>query len=326
MIKIRPLLLGVVFFASFFCSAATAEKLFNESFEDANFSGRGWYDNTAGQEIDSSQRAPVAGSQRSGRYRFSVGATVPDSGSAMRHKFSASAELYITYYVKYSSGYQGSGYSSHPHEFFILSDNDADYSSLNYSFLQMKIEQNALKPRIVFRDDKFINTSYGTPPKNLVGITENRAAHGCNGAQDGLATDCFQSGNWYNGKHILHNNPVITTNIWHKVAVYIKMNTISSGSTNVDGILQYWLDDKLIFDYKKLVMRTAARSTIKFNQFGIAPFIGRGSPVDQTMWLDELTVYTKKPSEPVPEPSPPAEFKIITERSDNDLSARTALR
>ena len=31
---------------------------------------------------------------------------------------------------------------------------------------------------------------------------------------------------------------------------------------------------------------------MKFNQFVIAPFIGDGSPIDQTFWIDNLTVAT----------------------------------
>jgi hypothetical protein len=298
-------------FLTLTCHAFAADILLSESFENASLSTRGWYDNTSGQVIDSTQHASVNGSTRSAKYHFASGATQPDSGASMRRKFTASAELYITYYVKYSSGYQGSGYSSHPHEFFILSDQDTDYTSPNYSYLQMKIEQSALKPRVIFRDDKVVNTSYGTPPVNLTSVTENRAVHGCNGSQDGLATDCYQSGNWYNGKHITHTSPVITANVWHKVAVYVKANTVSGSTTSADGILQYWLDDALIMNYNNLVIRTSNRPTIKFNQIGIAPYIGQGSPVDQTFWLDELTIYTTKPGQGPAPITPPADFRLL---------------
>jgi len=33
---------------------------------------------------------------------------------------------------------------------------------------------------------------------------------------------------------------------------------------------------------------------MRFNQFIIAPYIGDGSPVDQTMWVDNLTVATSR--------------------------------
>ena len=34
---------------------------------------------------------------------------------------------------------------------------------------------------------------------------------------------------------------------------------------------------------------------MQFNQLIIAPYIGDGSPVTQTMWIDNLTVGTGKP-------------------------------
>ena len=40
---------------------------------------------------------------------------------------------------------------------------------------------------------------------------------------------------------------------------------------------------------------TGARPTIQFHQFLIAAYIGDGSPVDQYMWVDDLTIATGKP-------------------------------
>ena len=34
---------------------------------------------------------------------------------------------------------------------------------------------------------------------------------------------------------------------------------------------------------------------MKFNQLLVAPYIGDGSPVDQTMWVDDLRVGTDRP-------------------------------
>jgi len=39
-----------------------------------------------------------------------------------------------------------------------------------------------------------------------------------------------------------------------------------------------------------VLMRTAQHADMKFNQFIIAPWIGDGSPIDQTFWLDDLVV------------------------------------
>ncbi len=281
--KVFPMILS----SSIDSSDGGQQVFLTEGFDDGNLSSRGWYDNT-NLNIDNTEYHSGSGSVK---FHFARGAGSPDSGGAIRHKFTGTEELYVSYYVKYSSGYQGSGNSSHPHEFFILSDMDGDWSAPNYTYLQVKIEQNALRPRIIFRDDKSINTSYGTPETDLVGQTENRAVHGCNGEQDNIPTDCYQSGGrWYNSKHFLHDSALISTNQWHKVAVYVKLNSVTGTTTNADGIMQYWLDNTLVFDYNNLVIRTSARPAIKFSQFGIAPFIGNGSPVDQTFWVDDLVI------------------------------------
>ena len=73
------------------------------------------------------------------------------------------------------------------------------------------------------------------------------------------------------------------------------MNSISGGIGIQDGILKYWYDNQLLIDYSNVVMRTANFPDMKFNQFLIAPYIGDGSPIDQTMWVDELTVASSRP-------------------------------
>ncbi|PYP69160.1 MAG: hypothetical protein DMD41_17285, partial [Gemmatimonadetes bacterium] len=47
-----------------------------------------------------------------------------------------------------------------------------------------------------------------------------------------------------------------------------------------------------------ILFRTGARPSINFHQFLIAPYIGDGSPADQYMWVDNLTVATGAPSAP----------------------------
>ena len=79
-------------------------------------------------------------------------------------------------------------------------------------------------------------------------------------------------------------------NEWHKVQIYTKLNTTSGSTTNADGILKYWLDGDVIFNMTDLVMRTSNRPNIKYDKFVIVPYIGAGSPIAQTMWVDDITV------------------------------------
>src|SRR5256712_173219 len=48
------------------------------------------------------------------------------------------------------------------------------------------------------------------------------------------------------------------------------------------------------------MLRTGAHPNMKFKQLIVAPYIGDGSPVDQTMWVDNLTVGTGRITPSVP--------------------------
>ncbi|MEO8138277.1 MAG: hypothetical protein ABI742_01465, partial [Gemmatimonadota bacterium] len=81
-------------------------------------------------------------------------------------------------------------------------------------------------------------------------------------------------------------------NAWHKVEVYFQLNTIQAGKGQNDGIAQYWFDGQLLIDHQNVLFRTGSNPTMQFNQFLIAPWIGVGSPVAQTMWVDDVVVAT----------------------------------
>ena len=72
----------------------------------------------------------------------------------------------------------------------------------------------------------------------------------------------------------------------------MKLNTIVGGKGVNDGIVQYWFDGRLVIDRHDVLLRTGANPTMQFNQLVIAPYIGDGSPVAQSMWIDDLTVAT----------------------------------
>jgi hypothetical protein len=56
--------------------------------------------------------------------------------------------------------------------------------------------------------------------------------------------------------------------------------------------MQYWFNGTLIIDRHDIMFRTGAHPTLQFNQFLIAPYMGDGSPVDQTFFVDNLRVAT----------------------------------
>lgn len=62
-----------------------------------------------------------------------------------------------------------------------------------------------------------------------------------------------------------------------------------------DGKLRWVQDGQTLIAHDHVLMRTGARPTLKFSQHAIAPYIGDGSSVAQTFWLDDLTVATARP-------------------------------
>jgi uncharacterized protein YjdB len=278
--------------------------LFQEPFADAAVASRGWYDNTA-PIVTTAQHLP--GSTSALEMHFLAGATTPVAGGAMRHLFPATPTLYVSYWVKYSSNWVGSGHLYHPHEFLVMSDQDGDWDGLSNGWLVAYIEhtyQNGGIPRLALQDNKAINTSYGAPPISLTAITENRSTGGCNGVvEPNVVTACYNAPPWYNDKEFQASQawfqPAAGPGYkgdWNHVEVYLQLNSIVSGLGQSDGVMQHWFNGTLTIDRHDVLYRTAARPTIQFHQFVIAPYIGDGSPVDQYMWVGDLTVVTSKPS------------------------------
>ena len=276
--------------------------LFQEDFENTSISSRGWYDNT---RAVLSTTEHIAGSISSAQYRFLPGASTPTSGGSQRHKFTPSSSFYLSYYVKYSTNWVGSGKAYHPHEFNVLSTLDGDYDGPSENFLNVYVEQNYLnggRPRLVVQDNKSVNTSYGSLPRNLIGVTENRSTSGCNGmAEANMFSECYNAGSyWYNSKQL--TGPVVFQptagagykNNWNFVEAYFQLNTVVNGIGQANGVMQYWFNGALIIDRHDILFRTGAHPTLQFSQFLIAPYIGDGSPVDQSMWVDNLRVATAR--------------------------------
>lgn len=289
--------------------------LFQENFDDNAFASRGWYDNTAMAITDTQH---VSGSTHALEVHFPAGATNPTWGGAARHLFPASPTLYVSYWVKYSANWVGSGQLYHPHEFYVLSDLDGDYDGPSNNWLTLYLEhnyQNGGIPRLALQDNKAINTSYGAPPINLTNVTENRSSGGCNGVVETLlASECYNAPPWYNDKKIDAAQPYFSATPstpgykgnWNHVEAYFQLNSIVGGIGQADGVMQYWFNGTLVIDRHDILFRTGARPNINFHQFIIAPYIGDGSPANQYMWVDNLLLATA----PLTSPSSPSVVSI----------------
>lgn len=282
--------------------------IFQEDFEDTNFISRGWYDNT---NLPLTGEHHISGSTKSVEYHFNQGATTPTSGGSIRKKFTETDEVYVSFWIKYSSNWTGSNRSYHPHQFYILTNKDSDWVGPAYTCLTAYVEENEGVPWLAIQDGKNIDES--RIGMDLTYITEQRAVAGCNGDSDGYGNgDCYSMGSvhwngkrWKAGSVYFRDNPgQYYKNDWHFIEAYFKLNSISVGKGIADGILKYWYDGELIINLNDVMIRTAQNSDIKFNQFQIAPWIGDGSPVDQTFWVDNLTVADHRTDDPIP-PAPP---------------------
>ena len=273
--------------------------LFSEGFDDANLTSRGWYDNN---RLTLSTSEHISGSTASIEFRFAKGATTPTSGGSARRKFSPSESVYLSYWVKYSANWEGSNKPYHPHEFTFITSIDGDYIGPAATHLTTYVEQNEGTPMLSIQDA--LNIDATRINQDLTLVTEQRGVAGCNGSSDVYPKgDCYLSGNQYrNGKSWRANRVYFTDtlgafykNDWHFIEAYFKLNSIVAGKGIADGIVQYWFDRKPVIDVRNMMMRTGQHPTMKFNQLLMAPYIGDGSPVEQTMWVDDLTVATGRP-------------------------------
>lgn len=294
--------------------AATA--LFQENFEDGNFSARGWYDNTT-PKLSSVEHVP--NSAKSLEFHFAKGAITPDNaGFSMRKKFQETDSLYVSYYVKHSASWIGSGVAYHPHMFYFLTNKETDWAAPAYTHLTLYLEDLAGKPQILIQDG--VNVDRSNIGKDLTSITENRAVAGCNGDSDGYGKgDCYANGSEYwNGKVMWRSSSDLFSSVqgpfykgdWHLVEVYVKMNSIINGKAAKNGVVQYWFDGNQIVNNTNMVFRTGQYPDMKFNQILIGPYIGVGSPVDQTFWVDNLIIATDRTN--TEQLSPPQNLRITS--------------
>ncbi|MGH7590013.1 MAG: Ig-like domain-containing protein [Gemmatimonadales bacterium] len=279
------------------------DALLHEDFDNGSFANRGWYDNTA-MTISTAQH--LTGSVASLEIHYPQGATEPTWGGASRHLFTPTSSVYLSYWVKYSTNWVGSGKPYHPHEFLFLTTDDDPYAGPSATHLTAYVEQNYQNggiPLLELQDGSNIDQSkIGV---DLTLLTENRAANGCNGLLDALLSDCYLNspGVYNNEKKLLGPHPVFLPDPgpgykgdWHFVEAYFQLNSILLGKGLPDGVMRYWFDGQLMMDQEHVLMRTGAHPTMQFNQLLIGPYIGDGSPVDQTMWVDDLTVDTARPA------------------------------
>ena len=266
--------------------------LFQERFDTADLASRGWYDNPR-PSLSSTEHAGNGGS--SIEYKFLRGATKPITGSPLRKLFTPTPSIYLSCSVKYSANWVGSQKPYHPHEFHFLTTMDDAWAGLSFTHLTVYVEENGGTPLVAIQDGK--NVDQASVGKDLAPTTERRAAAGCNGSTDGYPDNCYRANEGYvNEKKWKAPQRLFGDDKWHFIEAFVRLNTIGgNGKGAKDGIVQYWFDRQLVIDRHDVLFRTGANASMQFNQFVIAPYIGDGSPVTQSLWVDDVTVATARP-------------------------------
>jgi hypothetical protein len=285
--------------------------LFQENFDDASFDSRGWYDGPAGA-IDSAEHA--TGSSSSFRCDFAVGATACTAGKPARHKLTASETVYLSLWLKFSDNWVGSGKPYHPHMFHFINDLDSDFVGPAHTYLTTYTEVVAGKASLALQDSK--NLDLNCILKNddsfagcngdfsSYAFTEDRSICACNGLMGDLdGRDCFPNGDgtWYSSRSWSSPNAFVDAagpsykGDWHFVEVYFAMNSVSGGKAVADGKIRWVQDGKTLVSYDQILLRSGAHASLAFDQFAMLPYIGDGSPVAQSFWVDDMTVATAKP-------------------------------
>lgn len=281
-------------------AVAFSATLVSEPFEDTSYSSRGWYDTTGGT-LSSTEH--IAGSTKSFQCRFPAGGQKCSGGTPGRILFQETDAVYVSYWIKHSPNWTGSNKPYHPHEFYLLTNQDGPWSGLAWTHLTGYIEDNEGTPVLAIQDGQNIDkTKIG---HNLVNLTESRAVAGCNGDSDGYGNgSCYPAGSEYRNGKLWKAGKIYFSDTagpyykgdWHHVEAFFKLNSIVNGKGTADGVLKYWYDDQLIIDRNAVVMRTGQYPSMKFNQLILSPYIGNGSPVDQSLWIDDLNVGTALPA------------------------------
>lgn len=76
----------------------------------------------------------------------------------------------------------------------------------------------------------------------------------------------------------------------------MKMNTVTGGKGNTDGIMQEWIDGTQVMNFSNMIYHTGQYPTMKWRQFVVAPYIGDGAPVAETFYIDNLNLWDDLPN------------------------------
>lgn len=274
--------------------------LFREPFDDDAFTARGWFDGSDGEIVNTSHDGAGAFA-----CVYEQGEQSCRGGKPARHAITPTESVYLSMWVQYTDGWVGSQRAYHPHEFHFTTNADSEWVGPANSRLTLYIEHVGGRPFLAMQDSRNVDgTCILRNDDSFVGcdgdfgsfaFTESRSAAACNGVVGDYDTrDCFDNGYWYSSKG-WRSDEALTNGEWHFVEAYFRLNSVQNGVGIPDGSVRYALDGEVLIASDAVLLRTGALPDLRFDHFLMLPYIGDGSPVEQTVLYDELTVATGRP-------------------------------
>jgi len=268
----------------------------HESFEDTSLGSRGWYD---GAPVIVEDPSAPDGSHVIHWHWSQAGAISPDGGSARLH-LPPLDDVTIGYRVRLSGNWAWTERGYHPHTFSLLTNLDPEYVGPAFTHLTTYAEVVDGVPRLALQDGRNVDPTHVDADEPT--WSEDGAVAGCNGDADGHGIgDCYRSGdNWLNAK-VWHADRVLLpspaslsdeTQPWHEIRARFRLNSVAEGVAHRNGVLQMWLDGELIIDVQDAVLRSARHPHMMFNQLFLGPHYGPGVPYPQSMWIDDVRVWS----------------------------------
>ncbi len=295
---------------------------FRETFVDARLDDRGWYD--MGEPTLVEGGAPGTGSRHAFLCRFAQGASGCRGGILGRRAFPESDAVHLTVRIRYDEGWVGSGRPYHPHEFHFLTNVDDRFVGPARTHLTLYVEQIGGTPLIALQDSRNVNPACirrndgvslgcGGGTVDDFPFGEDRSVAACNGLVGEVdGSDCYPTGpdRWYSSRAWRADRPVFREPApehgpgggdgWRVVEAYLALNSIRDGRGIPDGRIRLWVDGEEVVASDSVLMRTGRHSEMAFQHLLVAPYIGDGSPVDQSLRIGEITVARGIPRDSVP--------------------------
>jgi hypothetical protein len=241
--------------------------LFRESFDDAQLLKREWYD---GEKFAIDTKNAKAG-DGSLSCHFAAKGTIPDDSRGARRLFEPSETIYLKFYLRLSKDFGWTGRNYHPHLIQFMTTENGRWHGPAASHLTVYVEPVNGKLRLAAQDIQNKDQPHG--------LTQGELKGGYNGQLYDSEEVLFKDGQW------------------HLVEALFQLNSldVKGDNPNKDGIVRGWFDGKKVIDRTDVVLRSTDFPKMKFNQILVLPYFGPGLlPHEQTLWIDELAVGTKR--------------------------------